>query len=285
MKVLKPTKYQNLQICSELEQLLQALFHKNPQLEFHANNSRHMGLVNQEVIHNVDVFDGDQKVGAVGWVRKYSPSGYDNVYRIFSRRIHKYRGDRNAKTTKDIKSALKICMEVFTRDSDSVMAGKISKAFRETYTQIMWEAHRQYERIIDPLLKPSFEYVISVIDGSPGTIDSKILQAAQASEFRQVRDTYRIAETVQKSLIADTGAIVYTDKDNRLTILHLETAELKKLESTYDLPKNYQEKYTILKVMEFRQPIEGIGVKLSVEVNDAKSDYYYLAPGDTIVTH
>ena len=49
--------------------------------------------------------------------------------------------------------------------------------------------------------------------------------------------------------------------------------------NTYDLLPNYQEKFAILKIMEYKQPIEHVGVKF----NDLP-DLYFLVGGETITT-
>jgi hypothetical protein len=111
------------------------------------------------------------------------------------------------------------------------------------------------------------------------------LQEVRNPKLEESRNTHRIAKLVGGRFSSREGVIAYLDREDKLTVMDLQLNTISKLESTYDLPKNYQEKFTILKVMEDSQPIEGTGVKMRVQVEDMQIQLYYLISGDTIVTH
>jgi hypothetical protein len=70
-------------------------------------------------------------------------------------------------------------------------------------------------------------------------------------------------------------AIKLTPSGEMLAVDLTNVEKVKQFASSYDLPVEYQEKLTILKIMEVNQPIEGIGVK----VEDDKITYFYMPSG------
>jgi hypothetical protein len=150
---------------------------------------------------------------------------------------------------------------------------------------LVWHVGQRYHDASKHLHHVAFTYALSVADGEPVPLDPKFLQEVQSDKFKTSRDNYRITKSVQDALEKFTGSIVYVDRKNRLTLVDLETKTLSKVESTYDLPKNYQEKYAMLKIMELDQPIEGVGIKIKTNVDDMTYEFYYLKAGDTVVTH
>lgn len=288
MQIKKTGKFENMPLKAELAEFLTLLFAVSPSLEFVASGSRRIdhdqdGMV--EGICGVEVFDGEQKLGSIGFVRQYTKNGYEDVYRIFSKKIIKSRGDRNTKKTKNLKSALKLAKEFFVKDNPNQLFDKIYINFKRGYSNLSHQTTDNYKHVCSSLYGKSFAYVLSVIDGEPQTIDPEILQVVNSDNFKQQRDNYRIAHAVGKALESGTGAIVYVDRESKLTLVDLDTKVFTKIESTYDLPKNYQEKYAMLKIMELNQPIEGVGVKMKVEIDEQKLECYYLKSGETIVTH
>lgn len=276
----KPT---TLPVLKQLDDLLNPLFAVLPSLEFHAHRTR--GLAEGKFISEVIVYDGEQRLGKIGYVHKYTRSGYIDAYQIESRKIRKERGDRNCRTTSNVKAALKIAKEVFVKDPEHMRGPKIYAKLKSEYHSIVWHCSSTYQDKCKPLLSSSFDYMISAIDGNPQPLDPAVVQVVQSDKFKQSRDNYRIAKSIENHINKEVGAVVYVDRQGKLSLFDAGTKALTKIESTYDLPKNYQEKYTILKVMELNQPIENVGVKLEVDVDDVKATYFYLCPGDTVVTH
>ena len=285
MLIFKPTKYQDMDVCPELNEVVQAVFSTTPSLEFHACHSRTWGVDTQSFIDGVEVFDGEQKVGKLEWTHKYTRNGYIKVYRITSKRIIKTRGDKNSKTTESAKSAINIAKKYFVRDSDGARAQSIFAAVKNKYNEIIWHYNQQFDYKARQLHDAAIRYLVDTVEGKEPTIDPAIVQHIKSESFTTAKDNYRIAQSVHKSLDSSVGVILYVDRNEKLTMVELDGTNLKKIESTYDLPKNYQEKYTMLKIMEYKQPIEGIGIKLDLKVDDKEGDYYYLVPGDVIITH
>jgi hypothetical protein len=283
----KGEKFKNNEVCPELEMLVQQLFSVMPNLEFYATNAINKGSIGDaRKINAFDVFSGDQKLGVVSWSESYSRSkGYYFSYRIYSRKIRKERGDAHLKMTGSLKSALKIAGEVFVKDAPNVLVEKFYEAMRSEMSGLIYHASNDIEHRCRPFFQTAFAYTVSVIQGSPVPIDAKLLQEVTSPRFEEAQNTCRIAKLVGNALSSREGVIVYVDREEKLTVVDLQTHTISKLESTYDLPKNYQEKFTILKVMEDNQPIEGTGIKLKVSVDDMKLHLFYLISGDVIITH
>lgn len=283
----KGEKFKGNEVCPELEMLVQQLFAVMPNLEFYATNAINRGSIGDaRKINTFEVFSGDQKLGSVSWSEGYSRSkGYHFAYRIYSRKIRKERGDVYMKTTGNLKSALKIAGEVFVKDASNVLAEKFYEAMRSEMSGLIYHASNDIEHRCRPFFQTAFAYTVSVIQGSPVPIDAKLLQEVTSPRFEEAQNTCRIAKSVGNALSSREGVIVYVDREEKLTVVDLQTYTISKLESTYDLPKNYQEKFTILKVMEDNQPIEGTGIKMKVSVDDMKLHLFYLVSGNVIVTH
>lgn len=289
MLVFREAIDKDLPVRKELETLLEQLFAVMPNLEFHDSGHGRIRAddgVTKSYISRVNVYAGEQKLGVIQYNQKYNRNGYAWAYSITSRKILKQRGsNKHTKSTQDIKTALKIAKEVFVKDSDNLRVVKILNGFVQEYNSLVWHAQSKCREYLNVYAEKAFDYVVSVVENNPAVLDPKMLAALQSEQFKEKRDTYRIAKSVEQSLANKEGVIVYVDRENKISVADLQKETLSKIDSTYDLPKNYQEKYTILKVMDLNQPIENIGVKLTVEIDDVKSQYYYLSPGDTVVTH
>lgn len=285
--IYKGEKFKDNEVCPELETLVQHLFSVMPNLEFYATNAVNLGSIGDARKINVfDVFSGDQKLGAVSWYESYSRSkGHYFSYRIYSKKIRKERGDAHIKMTGSLKSALKIAGEVFVKDAPNVLVEKFYEAMRSEMSGLVYHASNDMQHRCKPFLQSAFDYTVSVIKGSPIPIDTKLLQEVTSPRFEEMQNTCRIVGLVGENLKSRDGVIVYVDREEKLTVVDLQAHTISKLESTYDLPKNYQEKFTILKVMEDNQPVEGTGIKMKVSVNDMKLQLFYLVSGDVIITH
>ena len=106
------------------------------------------------------------------------------------------------------------------------------------------------------------------------------LTEAMKSDGQSNYDNYGIAKAVQHSFGSNYGVCIRTEKDGTITVIDMGDMNVRmETTSTYDLPTNYQEKFAILKIMEYKQPIEHVGVKF-----EESPDLYFLIGGETITT-
>jgi len=283
--IIKSAKYKDMEACPQLNSLVQGAFSLVPSLSFHACEAREFIVENQKTISSVEVFDGEQRLGKMGWIRRYTRSGYENCYAVESPRINKQRGDKHVKTTTNPKTAIKLAVDHFIRDTDSARAARIFGLVKSKYHDIVWQYNDRYNQKLKPLAEDALSYFINTVEGTPSDIDPAMVKIIQSPEFVETRTNYRIAKSVQKHVAKEVGDIVYVNQEGRLTRIGVQYKTLTRLESSYDLPKNYQEKYAILKVMDAKIPIESIGFKVTIDLDGFDTDVCYLVPGEVIVTH
>jgi hypothetical protein len=122
------------------------------------------------------------------------------------------------------------------------------------------------------------ETILSYLTGaSPMSAE---LTEAMKTDGQAKYDNYRIAKAVQHSFTSNYGVCIRTEKDGTITVVDMNDLNVRmETTSTYDLPANYQEKFAILKIMEYKQPIEHVGVKF-----EESPDLYFLVGGETITT-
>jgi hypothetical protein len=97
-------------------------------------------------------------------------------------------------------------------------------------------------------------------------------------------DDYRIANSLlDKFTKHKDGVAIRIEIDGTINVVDIATTSmLYEVKSTYDLPDNYQEKITIAKILEHRQPVEHIGVRFEDSSRDNPDKvYFYLVGGDT----
>ena len=286
MQITLTKDFQGMAVYPQLQEFVDKLFAVRPSLEFVASACRR---THEDVkfITEVDVFEDDQKLGAIGWTMKWSRvNGNEFAYYIYSRNINNNRGDKHAKRTKNLTSAMRVAVDVLVKDTSDKMAAKISTIIRSQMEHVVWQVTHKYRDKKSNLYEDALEYVLSVIEGGSPAISDNILQAVSSEKFQEAQNNFRIANSVASCLAKSQGAIVFVDRKQRLTFIDVPNLQLQRLESTYDLPKEYQEKYAILKIMENRQPIQNVGIRIDYDVGDDEArDYFYMTPGDIVTTH
>jgi hypothetical protein len=104
-------------------------------------------------------------------------------------------------------------------------------------------------------------------------------------EWKDKLNDYRIAKAVTKAFVGNRGVCIRIETDGALATYDLTTKEFVEHKSTYDLPTNYQEKITMLKLMEEYQPIEHVGVWFEESTHDHRLrieyKYFFLIEGET----
>lgn len=284
MNLKKNGNHISMELHPKLSELLTMLFAIRPTLEYSSTKHRPAPF-DTKVICEVEVYESTQKLGRVGWINAYTRNGYEDSFRIVSPKIHKERGDKNTKQTGNLKTAFKLCKELFVKDDLGVLASKISSAVKQAAHHVMWTAQRRHQDMLNPFSWEALKYMLASAEGNNPSLSNKFLQEVKSEKFIQARDNYRICISVHDPMNNSKGAIVYVDRQEKISFIELETNAMQQFESVYDMPKNYQEKFAMLKIMELDQPVETVGMKMQVAIDDAKETYYYLCPGDVLITH
>lgn len=264
----------HLTIAPSLENLMRELHHRMPRISYVVKN------VSQLEVYGVAVYHDYEKVGNIN-IEHHSVEGnkFDS-YHIQSERIKTARrakgsSSKNIKQTKHFKNAIKICMESFKRTAPNVIASKIVDELNDYINNMVSNAGSQARTFVGS----HHSDVLAYLTGASG-VSAELTEAIKA-EGQSRYDNYRIARAVQHAFVSKYGICIRTEKDGTITVVDLSDLDNVRMETTntYDLPTNFQEKFAILKIMEYKQPIEHVGVKFA-----DSPDLYFLVGGETITT-
>jgi len=263
----------HVKIAPSLETLMRELHHRMPRISYVVQN------VSQLEVYGVVVFHDYERVGTITIEHHHVEGVKFDSYHIKSERIQTKRrakgsGSKNIKQTKHFKNAIKICMESFKRTEPNVIAAKIVTELGGQIQSMVNTAGSQGRAF----LTGQYEAVLSYLTGA--TPMSPELTEAVKTDGQARYDNLRIAKAVQHSFVSNYGMCIRTEKDGTITVVDMNDMNVRmETTSTYDLPTNFQEKFAILKIMEYKQPIEHVGVKF-----EESPDLYFLIGGETITT-
>lgn len=263
----------HVKIAPSLENLMRELHHRMPRISYVVKN------VSQLEVYGVAVYHDYELVGIINIEHHHVEGVKFDSYNIRSERIQTKRkakgsGSKNIKQTKHFKNAVKIAMDVFKRTEPNVIAAKIVTDLGGDIQSMVNTAGAQGRGF----LTGQYEAVLSYLTGA--TPMSPELAEAVKVDGQARYDNLRIAKAVQHSFMASYGICVRIEKDGTLTVVDMNDMNVRmETTSTYDLPTNYQEKFAILKIMDYKQPIEHVGVKF-----EESPDLYFLIGGETITT-
>jgi hypothetical protein len=235
--------------------------------------------VSQLEVYGVAVYHDYELVGIVNIEHHHVEGVKFDSYHIRSERIQTKRkakgsGSKNIKQTKHFKNAVKICMDSFKRTAPNEIAAKIVTEIGGDIQSMVNTAGASARGF----LTGQYEAVLSYLTGA--SLISPELAEAVKIDGQARYDNLRIAKAVQHSFASNYGVCIRTEKDGTITVVDMNDMNVRmETTSTYDLPTNYQEKFAILKIMEYKQPIEHVGVKF-----EESPDLYFLVGGETITT-
>jgi len=261
-------------IAPSLETLMRELHHRMPRISYVVKN------VSQLEVYGVTVYHDYERVGMIS-IEHHAVEGLKfDSYTITSERIKTKRrasgsNSKNIKQTKHFKNAIKICMDSFKRTEPNVIAGKIVSEVSGDIQSMVNTAGAQARGF----LVGQHEAVLSYLTGVTPTMSPELIEAIKVDGQAKF-DNHRIAKAVQHSFVSNYGVCIRIEKDGTITVVDMNDMNVRmETTSTYDLPSNYQEKFAILKIMEYKQPIEHVGVKF-----EESPDLYFLVGGETITT-
>jgi hypothetical protein len=260
-------------IAPSLENLMRELHHRMPRISYVVKN------VSQLEVHGVAVYHDYEQVGTISIEHHHEEGVKFDSYSIRSDRIQTKRrakrtGSKNIKQTKHFKNAIKICMDSFKRTEPNVIASKIVEDLRGLINSMVNNSASQSRGFLNTHHADVLAYMTGA---SPMSV---ALTEAMKIDGQSKYDNYRIAKAVQHSFASNYGVCIRTEKDGTITVVDMNDMNVRmETTSTYDLPANYQEKFAILKIMEYNQPIEHVGVKFEDD-----PDLYFLVGGETITT-
>jgi hypothetical protein len=274
-------KHDKCDLSPKLEMFLNDLTIRKPNVKFVVAGTR----VHNNVRHvrSVDVYDGYEKVGAICIETDYKSTESGDLYEVSSPKIVKSRGSADTRSTKHYKKALKLANDLFEKSPADVLAKQIHGRVEESMFSMVRSAEQQFEHSFYNPLADIGMYLHKVKHDGPQPFPTE-LEPKFGKEWMDKGDDYRIAKSLMNKFEKHKdGVAIRIEMDGTINVVDIATVSmLYEAKSTYDLPNNYQEKITIAKILEHRQPVEHIGVRF----DDASSDhperaYFYLVGGET----
>lgn len=237
---------------------------KQPNISFKAvGRTYSMG---QPLVDELEVFNGTEKVGRAWITREFDRRDEKHVmiYNISSPRISNARGSRNRKYSKHYGTVLKTAIDVFSEVPARLVAEKIIEDAAYRVRNISQSAAGQLSYVVRGYEAEVMEYFTSVVDNGPSPIPQDLQR--KLGNWRDKLDNQRISSEIRAALENSDGIIIKLTAKGEMVVVDLTNInEVKRITSTYDLPVEYQDKITILKIMEFNQPAKSIGVKVENE--------------------
>lgn len=277
-------KFVGVKVSPKLQTLLTEMLHSNPNFNFVANGK--IGWAPDTVMHSANVFDGAQAVGNVQVLTREHDQKL--VYHITTDRIHRKRGATNTKVTQNLKNAMGIIKDFFKPIPVDTVAAKIISEAADTIGSMLSTASgslRNALRSEGEIMAMEFFYDMQDGKADTSKIPDALVDKGMASDWREKVHTYRVMTSVRDQFKAKNGALVRVEKDGSLSMIDLQTKQFVPCKTTYDLPTNYQEKITMLKIVDADQPIEHIGVRYTDndKVNQVYVTYdvFFLIGGET----
>lgn len=276
-------KYDKCELLPKLEMFLNDLTIRKPNVNFVVSGTRNNN--GERRVRSVDVYDGYEKVGAICIDQNYGrhSSDAEDIYEVSSPKIVKSRGSQDTRATKHYKKALKLATDLFEKSPADVLAKQIHGRVEDMVNSMARSAENQFEHSFYNPLSDIGMYIYKVKQEGPQPFPTDI-EAKFGKDWIQRADNYRIAKSILDRFNKHKdGVAIRIEIDGTINVVDIATVSmLYEVKSTYDLPPNYQEKITIAKILEHRQPVEHIGVRF----DDASTDhpdraYFYLVGGDT----
>ena len=275
-------KYDKCELLPKLEIFLNDLTIRKPNVKFVVSGTRSDNGLRK--VRSVEVYDGYEKVGAIAVEHDYgNRNAGEDIYEVSSPKIVKSRGSADTRATKHYKKALKLANDLFEKSPADVLAKQIHGRVEECVHSMHRSAEQQLEQCLYNPLADIGMYLHRVKHGGPQPFPTE-LEPKFGKEWMDKGDNYRIAKSLMTKFDKHKdGVAIRIEMDGTINVVDIATTSmLYEVKSTYELPDNYQEKITIAKILEHRQPVEHIGVRF----DDASSDhperaYFYLVGGDT----
>jgi len=278
----------NYDLHPMLNEFVSALWLKNPSLSFEKYGKKNLGISDKESIIRCRVILGYEKLGFVAIKSIYTNQGYQMVWEVQSPNVIKSRGDSNTTRSKVLKNITQSALKVFVPTDINALAHKIIDICSEQIFEMLSNARRPYHELIDSCQTIAYDYALDVFTNKEtATFPDKLRTTFESAKFKELSNNHRIVNSIYNSFKNHkSGVVIRIEEDETLNVADLQThAMMLSVKSTYDLPKNYQEKFAILKIMDRSQPIEGVGVKVVGRSHNRVAgdphEYYYLVGGDT----
>jgi len=288
----------DMEVSRKLDAFLQTVFMKMPSLSFVAHDyTQHLvkcskyddkaNLIEDsewvKFINCVKVYNGIEEVGYIRVSDEvYRSNTKETVYQIRSDKHRLNNGRNDTKKTKDAKEALKRCLKVFVTSPEANMVNKCYENISGETSNMMYWSARAANRVLDDSGLEIVEYFRRIKNGEQDVaIPKAISNELDKESVLKDLDTAKLAVSINESLCKKDGLLV-GEVNGKLAVADLANNTYRTIESSYDLPEVYQAKFSILKIVDERQPVAHVGVKIHNRSDD--NVWYFLMSGDILTT-
>jgi hypothetical protein len=249
-------------------------------------------------ISQVVVFNGYESVGVISIERRYvrGSSEIEDVFTVNSKNINVTRGSSNKKSSKHIKVALRLAVDKFQRTPKDKLAVSIIKDMEDSIDRLVSNVKDKVEHVVrydhtDLICEYLIDVAVNGAKPLSGAMEHKV-----GKKLKDLSDSMRIVKSVSNEFLNGNGAVAKIAPDGTIVVADLQTKTIThEAKDTYELPVNYQEKITMLKIVENSQPIENIGVKIADSPHRSEHGIYqgreapdshcfFMVGGDTVTT-
>lgn len=262
--------------------VLEIVYSKRPLLEYEVTDVD-SDLLGTRVI----VWQNGQKIGSVNAVfNRWSDAKSMNEkwYAVESPNIRKERGRRNTKFSKDAKTAARTIIESFAVKPLAELGMTLAMEMRSHIVSMRDRVEHEYRNAISYFNLTLTNYFTDLYMGRNPTMPTKIAEQIVSKDVLRKRESLEIAENVYNHCKNNNGYAVKVMQDNTILFTALGSAETtSKFNSTYELDQYSQEKFTMLKVLDFNQFAANIGIKYETDDGVKKETIYFIVAGETVV--
>lgn len=275
-------KYAGKPIAPKLLTLLNEVHHFNPGFTYVAKDTR--GVGDTANIDEITVVQGNQIVGVIGVSNRYRRNESEDVFVARSENIKRERAITI--TSKHLKVVMKEIREAFKPRS---MEKRIEEVTDTISTQLLRMKRNATSHVQSSVQSAATEVLMYLHKLQSGNARSTELPSELLAKLGRNWETYLDSARISESVVADynakRGICVRIERDGKLAVVDLATDTLTEHDTTYDLTSNYQEKITMLKLMDEAQPIEHVGARFT-DWNSENGvrcdyDYFFLVSGAT----
>lgn len=275
------------QLPKPLQNLIETIYVVRPTLKFVASE-RQPYKMDPCTIGTLAVYEDGVYLGKVKLSHEnYREKGRMDVFYLFSENIVKKRGVRGQTTTIDINKAVKIVQGVFSAPSQEKVWSEMTCTLASELEDAVRHAKWAVSSIVDRSRTPLTAYLLDVYENGPKQMPENLvdLMFKKDNEVQSFRDL-KIVSGVEDHHKMKNGIAVALFEDGKVWSASLVEKDkgVSKLQSTYDLPINYQEKLSMLRILEPRQPVENMGIYFESSMQQRKCKLFFLVAGDTVFT-
>lgn len=277
-------KYVGKEVHPRLVPVLCLVFAKQPQLEFVGTGAPAFGALADKVT-DFDVYHGHDKIGSIELLYTGYRGSTQYVFAVSHGDIRNARGPQGIKRTINPKQAVKMVLDFFKPAPVDRVVREILDDMRATVHSAGYGAKSEIDNLTSRHQFKTYmlyEHMLAFVRGevAADALPTKVHEMFTDDEVASAIDKRRVAASVYDAFNNHCGIVIRMERKDVFRVVDLRDKSIKVMESTYDLPTHYQEKFAMLKLFDNKTPIESVGIKSE----RLEQPLYFLIDGATVTT-